>query len=99
MTTRLALDALHDFLTDPTTHNASFLMDIPSLYDILRHEYALHGVYSNAIMSVCRWIYKRGRSILDQLLVHESLPLQGDIQSEGSWKTVCLFISHRQTLY
>ena len=98
MTTRPALDALHGFLTHPTTHNVSLLIEIPSLYDVLRYEYTVHREYSDAIISVCNWIYQRGKTVLDQLLMYgESLPRRADIQSKDPWSTVSLLISHGRT--
>ena len=88
MTTRPALDALKDFLTHRTTYHASLLIDIPALYNILRHERGLQGEYSDALISVCNWIYKRGRSVLDQLLMHGSVAIPANIRSEYLWSTV-----------
>jgi hypothetical protein len=94
MVTRPALTALNDFITSPSTHNASCLMDIPSLYDLLQYEHIVRKGYSEALIQVCNWIHKRGRSVLDQLLVHAvpvSPPVQNDVQSEDLWSKVTFF--------
>ena len=88
MTTRPALDALNNFLTHRTTYHASLLIDIPALYNIIRHEHGLWGEYSDALISVCNWIYKRGRSVLGQLLMHGSAAMPAKIRSEDLWSTV-----------
>ena len=76
MTTRPALSLLSDFIEDPTLHNASRLVDIPSLLELLQHEYQVYENYSKVVISTCKWIFKRGTMVLEQLKVHGSLPIQ-----------------------
>jgi hypothetical protein len=96
MVTRPALTALNDFITSPSTHNASRLMDIPSLYDLLQYEHTVRKGYSEALISMCSWIHDRGRSVLDELLRHAvraSPPVQNDIHSEDLWSKVTFLYS------
>jgi endonuclease III len=88
MATRPALTALKDFIANPTTHRASALIEIPTLYDLIRHEYGLHKEYSDTLISVCKWICERGQSVLEELMVHHSPPIPAEMQSEGAWSKV-----------
>jgi hypothetical protein len=88
MVTRPALSALNDFIANPSPHNASRLVQIPSLYDLLQHENTLRKGYSAAIMSVCSWIYERGRSVLDHLLEHALPTSREELESETDWSKV-----------
>ena len=85
MATRAALTALSDFITNPTTHQASALIEIPTLFDLIRHEHGLHKGYSAALISVCKWIYERGQMVLDELMVHNSPLIPLEKQKEGIW--------------
>jgi len=89
MTTRPALDTLRNFIADPLPWNASLLTELPALHKLLQHEYAMHKEYSPSIISICKWIHKRGRTILDSLIVYDSPPVQPDVQeSEMKWSEV-----------
>ena len=96
MTTRPALNTLKGFIANPTTRHASLLIDIPTLYDLIRYEHGLHKEYPDALISMCKWIYERGISVLGQLLVHSSPLVRLGKQSEGEWSKVTYSTSEAQ---
>jgi hypothetical protein len=83
-----ALNALDNFVKTPTLINASALIDIPTLHDVLLYEFATGKPVSSDVLDVCRWIVDRGNFILDWLREgHELLELAG-ISSEKPWTDV-----------
>jgi hypothetical protein len=88
MATRPALATLKDFIANPTTSRASVLIEIPTLYALIRYEHGLHKGYSDTLISVCKWIYERGHAVLGELMVHSSPAIPPDTQSEGVWSKV-----------
>jgi hypothetical protein len=88
MATRLALQDLQAFNENPTAHNASRLVTIPVLYNLLKHEEKERLHYSTSVTLLCIWVYERGKAVLEKLLVHGSPP---DIELSYKtieWKTV-----------
>jgi hypothetical protein len=88
MTTRIALKDLAVFNSDPTTHNASHLVTIPALYDILMYERTHNGVYSATLLSICKWLCERGNTILEVLIRHTTPPINQVAEEETDWKAV-----------
>lgn len=64
-----ALELLGQFVCDPSKLNASRLVLIPSLLNVLLFH---DGQYPSDLLSICSWLYDQGRAILDRLTVHES---------------------------
>jgi hypothetical protein len=102
MATRPALAALKDFIANPTPHRASALIETPTLYDLIQQEHRQHKGYPDSLISVCKWIYERGRSVLDELKVHTSPLVPQEKQSQGVWSKVTfpsIPVDHDVTLW
>ncbi|KAJ7787748.1 hypothetical protein B0H14DRAFT_2537253 [Mycena olivaceomarginata] len=67
MTTKPALDALEAFVTALTPRNASVLVEIPAIHELLSYEKGLGNTFPQITVDVCRWILTRGRMVLDSL--------------------------------
>lgn len=65
MMNRPALHELGKFNEEPSIRNASCLVCIPVIYDVLRH----HGLgpYPPNVLHLCKWLHKRGSDVLDTL--------------------------------
>jgi hypothetical protein len=74
MTTQPALEKLKLFNEHPSEEHASALVDIPALYDLLQYEQSVFHEYSQSVLTMCRWIYMRGSTILKALTVHDLPP-------------------------
>ncbi|KAJ7065152.1 hypothetical protein B0H15DRAFT_794587 [Mycena belliarum] len=70
------LNALQDFLKNPSRLNASALVNIPVLHELLEYEFRQHGLLSADVLEVCHWITDRGDFILGWLKEHSTPPLQ-----------------------
>ncbi|KAF7354662.1 hypothetical protein MSAN_01379900 [Mycena sanguinolenta] len=68
MTTKPALDALEVFVTQPTHRNASALVEIPAIHELLTHEKNSTLLFPETTVEVCRWILDRGRMVLSSLI-------------------------------
>ena len=88
MSTRFALQDLHVFNQNPTSNNASLLVTIPVLYNLLQHEKKLHAHYRLSVTQLCMWIYERGMDVLNKLLVHDTPPNIGLGYREIDWRSV-----------
>jgi hypothetical protein len=88
MATRPALGALQKFILDPTASNASCLVDIPTLHELLQYEYEVLRGFSDAVISTCKWIYHRGKTVLDELIVYRSPGAQTDSLKNDPWYKV-----------
>jgi hypothetical protein len=71
MATRPALQDLQVFNQNPTSQNASRLVTIPVLYNLLKHEEKQHSHYWKAVTQLCAWVYNRGIEVLKKLLIYE----------------------------
>ncbi|KAF8870061.1 hypothetical protein BD779DRAFT_1456051 [Infundibulicybe gibba] len=93
MAIRSALDLLDVFTENPTTTNASALINIPALRDVLTYEFKLNQRASDSIIDVCKWIVQRGRSVLAKLLVYPAPEHDNVILGNGThWeKTGCCY--------
>lgn len=90
MARRGTLRLLSVFIMSPTTQNASQLVSIPALYNILElerdHE---SGVYSDAVLELSVWIHSRGMEVLKKLTKHEGPPPKPSSGiSEQNWRAV-----------
>lgn len=101
MATRPALVDLSQFLLEPSTVNASKLVSIPTLYDILRYEERIsNGRYSSTVLGLCTWIYNRAREVLRELTVDTEIPPTFNGVAENAyedWHKVVLYL--HQTAY
>ncbi|KAF8869960.1 hypothetical protein BD779DRAFT_1409557, partial [Infundibulicybe gibba] len=68
MAIRSALDLLNIFTQNPNTTNASALVNIPALHDVLKYEFRLYKRASTSIIDICKWVVQRGRTVLAKLL-------------------------------
>jgi hypothetical protein len=88
MINRPALAALGLFNQDPTTFNASLLVCIPTLYDVLKYEEQLNGLaYSAMLLGVCKWLHERASTVLQKLIVHGVPPVYS-VTYETDWRKV-----------
>jgi len=85
MVTRPALQDLRIFNANPTPHNATLLVSIPVLYDVLRHE---DGKYSSDLLKLCMWVQDRATAVLEGLIVHDVPPMIPDISHNNEWRKV-----------
>ncbi|KAJ6465029.1 hypothetical protein C8R45DRAFT_939868 [Mycena sanguinolenta] len=68
MTTKPALQALQAFVTQPNHRNASALVEIPVIHELLSHEKVSTGLFPPITIAVCRWVLERGGMVLDSLI-------------------------------
>lgn len=87
MVTAPAMDALKAFVLNPTQINASALVEIPAIHELLCHEKTL-GPFSDTTVAVCRWILNRGRIILNTLTKGPKPPRIPDGNLEKPWMEV-----------
>lgn len=71
MATRPALQDLQVFNQNPTPQNASRLVTIPVLYNLLKHEGKPLSHYRKPVTQLCAWVYNRGIEVLQKLLIYE----------------------------
>jgi hypothetical protein len=90
MANRVSLRVLQDFNKDPTTKNASRLVTIPTLYNVLTHEVQglENGRYPETWVLLCQWVHDRGQAVLGKLLVHENPPVISVPFDKISWESV-----------
>jgi hypothetical protein len=89
MTTRLALKDLGVFNSNPTVYNASRLVNIPALYDVLKYEETCRGYYPAALLAVCQWLCERGCAVLEKLIIYTPPPVHREAgELDGDWKQV-----------
>ena len=88
MATKPALDVLETFVNAPTSRNASALVEIPAIHELLSHEKATGEPYSQLTIEVCQWILNRGRAVLSSLVKGPEPPrVRGD-SIEKPWMEV-----------
>lgn len=90
MMTRPALEDLALFISSPTKRAASRLVNIPALYDVLKHEEMYSGgTYPPVLLRVCQWLYDRGNAVLTKLIIHKAPPINCGIEArDDSWQKV-----------
>lgn len=98
MANRPALADLGIFNETPTTYNASRLIAIPVLFDVLNEEAQRGKPYPQPLLDICKWIHARGLFILSRLLEHD-VPLGKITAIEGrdDWETVST-INHKHNM-
>ncbi|KAJ7739668.1 hypothetical protein DFH07DRAFT_752074 [Mycena maculata] len=62
-----ALKTLDHFITSPTKQDASALINIPVLHNLLAYEFSVSNLLHEDVMAVCCWISERGRLVLGWL--------------------------------
>jgi len=89
MANRVALDQLSRFILDPIPQNSSQLVGIPCIYETLQYHESRHDAYPDSLISLCRWIWQRGKEVLTGLIVYPSPPV--DLRANDAnfeWKKV-----------
>jgi hypothetical protein len=88
MANRPALEELARFVEEPSTKNASRLVCIPVLYDVLK--YHEPKPYPTNLLNLCAWLHKRGHDVLGQLIIHkiDSNIEQLEAKTDEDWKKV-----------
>jgi len=94
MTNRPALQALSTFLSQPTTVNASCLVIIPCIYDVLQYHESRQENYPGNLLQLCHWIYERGHGALVGLIVHSAPPLDPSAnQGSLGWQKASILLN------
>lgn len=88
MTTKPAQDVLEAFVTAPTARNASMLVEIPAVHELLSYEKGLGNDFPDITVDVCRWILNRGRAVLDSLIKGPQPPELLDSGVQKPWEQV-----------
>ena len=89
LATESALKTLGSFLSNPTLSNATELVSILVLYNILKLQWNPDmKVYSPSVISLACWIHRRGTEVLHKLKVHGPLENRLDGQDEENWRAV-----------
>ncbi|KAJ7359242.1 hypothetical protein DFH08DRAFT_769127 [Mycena albidolilacea] len=92
MTTKPAQDALEAFVTAPTARNASMLVEIPAVHELLSYEKGLGNAFPDITVDVCRWILNRGRAVLNSLIKGPQPPELLDSGVQKPWEqTGCCY--------
>lgn len=93
MAIRSALDLLDVFTQNPTAVNASALVNIPALHEVLDYEFRLYQTASPTMIDVCQWIVCQGRSTLAKLLVYPAPELDSAaLEDNTDWHTVSIIV-------
>lgn len=90
LVTRPALVVLTSFVEHPTKENASALVVIPALYNILRLE-GKRERYPPDLLGTCRWLMGRTTEVLTALIIHATPCVEEDINgsdADSEWKRV-----------
>jgi hypothetical protein len=86
MVNSTALDTLDIFLRSPTPSNASALIDIPALHDLLAYKFSLGRELSAEVFDICTWVADRARAVLSWLKKDtRPIPLIAGGSLEKSW--------------
>lgn len=93
MMNRRALETLRLFLKFPSQANASTLILIPALYNVLQYEFSTGQALQPDTLQVAIWLYFRGESVRQLLLVHQDETPATALEPEGSWRAVCRIIN------
>jgi hypothetical protein len=89
MANRPALSDLAMFLVEPIPINASRLVGIPSLYEVLQYHQQKNEAYPKPLLMLCQWIYAQGQEVLNRLLVSPALPVPENMMlSDKDWLKV-----------
>ena len=88
MANRSALSWLANFLIELTSTQASRLVGIPCLYDVLLYHEQKDEPYPEDVLSLCKWIYARGQVVLNALIVNNTPPVDEGAGSDNDWQKV-----------
>ena len=91
MVNRPAMKALSLFISEPTTLNASCLVGIPCIYEVLQyHEFHQQELeYPDDLLRLCKWIYDRAHGALVGLIVYPAPEIDLDAnQADLGWRVV-----------
>ncbi|KAF7363765.1 hypothetical protein MSAN_01034300 [Mycena sanguinolenta] len=92
MATKPALDMLQTFVNQPTYQNATALVEIPAIHELLTHEKHPTNPFPRRTIEVCRWIVDRGRMVLNSLLKGPEPPKIAEDRAEKPWmETGCCY--------
>jgi hypothetical protein len=84
----LALYDLNLFNGNPSPQNASRLLSIPVVFNLLKEEGQGGNPYPEWLLDICRWLFNRGNKILNILLQHD-VPLNSMAEvAQDDWETV-----------
>ena len=98
MVNRPALQTLGIFNSTPTIHNASQMVCIPVLNDLLRYEEIHNGwPYSAILCGVCIWVHKCAATVLQGLVVHGAPPTSL-LVDELDWQKVRLLVCYKDDI-
>ncbi|KAJ7075683.1 hypothetical protein B0H15DRAFT_925413 [Mycena belliarum] len=89
-----ALEALQIFVKDPNRMNATALIDIPVLHEVLVYEFDNNGgALPTDLIEVCIWILEKGNAVL-RTLKKDIQPLkaaEGPVQEKPWMETGCCY--------
>lgn len=89
--TRSALNVLLAFVDQPTKENASMLVIIPALYNVLRLEEKRAQTYPPDLLGMCQWLVERTNNVLTALAIHSMPGIDADIDAtDKDWRQVSL---------
>jgi hypothetical protein len=88
--TRSSLTLLSCFVGHPTKENASALVVIPALYNVLRLEEKTRAqTYPADVLGVCRWLVERTNYVLTILTIHTTPGVDEGIEAaDKDWRQV-----------
>jgi hypothetical protein len=80
---------LSQFIAQPSAVNASRLVCIPAIYDVLQFHHQRNERYSQCLIEACKWVHDRGKGVLAVLNVHSAPPpVPNAIKIDDGWETV-----------
>jgi hypothetical protein len=88
MANRSALSCLSNFVINPSPVNASCLVGIPSLYEVLSYHEQKNEPYPEDVLLLCKWVYARGQEVLNKLIVNAAPPLDEGANISNEWQKV-----------
>jgi hypothetical protein len=98
MITRPGLEDLKLFNQEPTQENASRLVSIPAIFNVLNEEGRGSQPYPELLLDMCQWVYNRGKVVLDALLKHgNSLDSATASVEQDKWEIVSVSVELNPT--
>lgn len=89
MVTRPSLKLLSSFVGHPTNENASLLVIIPAIYNVLRLEEKRGRAYPSDLLGVCRWLVERANVVLAAVVIHPAPLVDKEIDTGNmDWREV-----------
>jgi hypothetical protein len=79
---------LKNFIEDPTVFNASSLISIPTIYQVLQAQHGQHQTYSKTILEVISWMADRIEVVWTNLVSHGAPIEPGTNMGEEEWRRV-----------